>query len=120
MGLIGSLWGVGHTLTIGAVGGAILLLGIVIPPRVGLIMEFWVAVMLVFLGVRNLSGIPRWLRAGLSIDGRGRARHSHPHAHGDYVHSHPYGYEPADGHADGETPQARLVNRPGFLGGSVT
>ena len=34
--LIGSLWGVGHTLTIVAVGGAIVLFTIVIPPRLGL------------------------------------------------------------------------------------
>jgi len=36
--LIGSLWGVGHTLTIVAVGGAIVLFTIVIPPRLGLTM----------------------------------------------------------------------------------
>ena len=43
--LIGATWGIGHTLTILAVGGAIILLDLTIPPRVGLMMEFAVAVM---------------------------------------------------------------------------
>jgi high-affinity nickel-transport protein len=50
-GAIGMLWGLGHTVTILLVGGAILLFDIVIPPRIGLSMEFSVAVMLVLLGV---------------------------------------------------------------------
>ena len=55
----GVLWGVGHTLTILAVGGAIILFGLVIPPHVGLGMEFSVAVMLVLLGVLTLTGVTR-------------------------------------------------------------
>jgi high-affinity nickel permease len=54
--LIGSLWGVGHTLTIVAVGGAIILFTIGIPPRLGLTMEMAVAVMLIVLGMWNLTG----------------------------------------------------------------
>ncbi len=61
--LIGVLWGVGHTLTIFLVGSAIILFGLVIPPRVGLSMEFSVALMLIFLGVLNLTGALRWLNA---------------------------------------------------------
>jgi high-affinity nickel permease len=52
---IGALWGAGHTATIVLVGGAILLFRFVVPPRLGLAMEFAVAVMLVLLGVRNLQ-----------------------------------------------------------------
>jgi ABC-type nickel/cobalt efflux system permease component RcnA len=59
--LIGLLWGVGHTLTISVVGSAIILFGMVIPPRIGLSMEFTVAVMLILLGVLNLTGVLRWL-----------------------------------------------------------
>jgi high-affinity nickel-transport protein len=55
--LIGAFWGIGHTATIFVVGGAIVLFGIVIPPRVGLGMELTVALMLVALGVANLSGL---------------------------------------------------------------
>lgn len=51
---IGVLWGVGHTVTILAVGGAIILLDLIIPPRLGLAMEFAVALMLIGLGAWNL------------------------------------------------------------------
>ncbi len=59
--LIGMLWGVGHTLTISVVGSAIILFNLVIPPRVGLSMELSVAIMLILLGVLNLTGVVRWL-----------------------------------------------------------
>ena len=59
--LIGILWGVGHTITILAVGSAIILFGIVIPPRLGLSMELSVGLMLILLGILNLSGIMRWI-----------------------------------------------------------
>ena len=56
---IGVLWGVGHTATIFLVGGAIIVLKVQlssIPPRVGLTLEFAVAVMLVVLGLLTLAG----------------------------------------------------------------
>ena len=53
---VGALWGLGHSATIVAVGGAIILFGLVIPPRIGLSMEFSVAIMLIVLGAMNLSG----------------------------------------------------------------
>ncbi|HTM45906.1 MAG TPA: high-affinity nickel-transport family protein [Polyangiaceae bacterium] len=54
--LMGALWGIGHSLTILVVGGAIILFGLVVPPRLGLSMEMSVAVMLIVLGAMNLSG----------------------------------------------------------------
>jgi ABC-type nickel/cobalt efflux system permease component RcnA len=54
---IGSVWGLGHTITIFLVGSLIILFGVEIPPRLGLSMEFSVAVMLVLLGVLNLTGV---------------------------------------------------------------
>jgi high-affinity nickel-transport protein len=54
---IGSVWGLGHTITIFIVGALIILFGVEIPPRLGLSMEFSVALMLVLLGILNLSGI---------------------------------------------------------------
>jgi high-affinity nickel permease len=56
-GLIGALWGVGHTLTIFLVGIAIIVFKIAIPTRLGLSMEFSVGLMLILLGVLNLSGV---------------------------------------------------------------
>src|SRR5271165_5992426 len=40
--VIGALWGLGHTLTILAVGSAIILFRLTIPPRLGLSMELCV------------------------------------------------------------------------------
>lgn len=66
---VGALWGAGHTATIVLVGGAILLFRVAVPPRLGLAMEFAVAVMLVLLGVRSVRAGA--LRAGGG--GRGAA-----------------------------------------------
>lgn len=64
---IGLLWGLGHTITIFLVGSAIIIFGVVIPPRIGLGMEFCVALMLVLLGILNLTGLLNWIR---NRDGR--------------------------------------------------
>lgn len=53
---IGAVWGVGHSITILTVGGAIVIFRLVIPPRLGLVLEFCVAVMLILLGMLTLSG----------------------------------------------------------------
>ena len=63
---IGALWGLGHTVTVVTVGAAVILLRVAITPRVGLSLEFAVAVMLVVLGALNLaaarpgSGLAQW------------------------------------------------------------
>ncbi|MHB1071096.1 MAG: HoxN/HupN/NixA family nickel/cobalt transporter, partial [Gemmatimonadaceae bacterium] len=43
---IGALWGIGHSITVFTVGGALIAFRVVIPPRVGLMLEFGVAIML--------------------------------------------------------------------------
>jgi ABC-type nickel/cobalt efflux system permease component RcnA len=63
---IGLLWGLGHTLTIFLVGSAIIIFGVVIPPRLGLSMEFCVALMLILLGILNLTGALRWITERLT------------------------------------------------------
>lgn len=80
--LIGVFWGVGHTLTIFAVGSAIILFNLVIPARVGLSMELSVAIMLIVLGVWNVAG---FLRA---VPSEAPHVHSHPHSHDGHVHNH--------------------------------
>ncbi len=65
-GLIGILWGLGHTITILLVGGAIILFNVVIPPRVGLIMELAVGLMLILLGVLTLTGVMQTISARLT------------------------------------------------------
>ena len=101
---IGAFWGVGHTLTIFVVGTAIILFGLVIPPRLGLSMELAVGVMLILLGLFNVRSFFR------SMPGPAEgATHSHHHAHGDYVHNHPHSHAPeSHPHAPDQTPLARL------------
>jgi high-affinity nickel permease len=113
--LVGAFWGLGHTLTILAVGSAIIVFNVVIPPRVGLTMELAVGIMLVLLGILNLTGVTRALSERLTP---GRAGgHSHPHQHGDYVHTHVHGHAAGQhGHAEDATPQAKLDRRFGRLG----
>jgi high-affinity nickel-transport protein len=54
--LVGALWGLGHSLTIFLVGGAIVLFNLVVPPRVGLAFEFTVGLALAVVGAVNLLG----------------------------------------------------------------
>lgn len=73
--LVGAVWGIGHTLTIVGVGGAIILFSIVVPPRLGLTMETAAALMLVVLGLWNLTGVLQRIReTSLSGDGRAGGR----------------------------------------------
>jgi len=112
--MIGVLWGLGHTLTVTLVGGAIILFMITIPPRVGLAMEFAVGVMLVLLGFLNLTGLNEWIRDNVAP---GSPVHGHTHAHGDYAHSHLHGHgQGAHGHNEEQTPQAWLDRKLGNIG----
>jgi high-affinity nickel-transport protein len=110
--LIGSLWGIGHTVTILAVGGIIVLFDVVVPPRLGLTMEFGVALMLIVLGILNVAAPLRRSRAAGDA-----GIHAHPHRHDDYVHSHAHGHDPGGhGHAEDQTPLSRLDRLLGMLG----
>lgn len=61
---VGALWGLGHTATIVAVGSAIIVFKLTVPPRLGLALEFAVGVTLVVLGVSNLVRSERDLPSG--------------------------------------------------------
>lgn len=105
--LIGGLWGIGHSITVAIVGGAIILFSVALSPRTGLAMEFAVGVMLVVLGIFNLAGFRLWIKDNVAPGTH--QFHAHTHAHGDYAHSHVHGHAKADhGHRDDQTPQARL------------
>lgn len=114
--LIGSLWGIGHTVTIMLVGGVIILFDVVIPPRVGLTLEFGVALMLIVLGIVNVAA--PWRRAISAPDAHASGPpHHHHHHHDDYVHSHAHGHEPGShGHPADQTPLSRLDRILGQLG----
>ena len=51
---LGAMWGAGHMLTVFGVGGAIIALGLAVPPRVALAFELCVGLMLVVIGALNL------------------------------------------------------------------
>lgn len=95
---IGVAWGIGHTITIFAVGSILILFRVTLPPRLGLSMELAVGLMLIFLGIRNL-------RATFFLPVKADA-HSHPHyhSHGDYIHAH----EDTRQHPAEPTPVSRL------------
>ena len=116
--IIGALWGVGHTLTIMAVGSGIILLGWVIPPRLGLSLELAVGIMLIILGLRNLFGVLPRGPESVMRDAHGHSPvHEHPHVHGDYVHTHLHSHDPeSHPHAPEQTPLARLDRWLGSLG----
>lgn len=92
--VIGAIWGLGHTITVLVVGLLIIGLNVVIPPPVGLAMEFAVAIMLILLGVLNLTGAMRRITERLTPPA---PLHGHEHAH---LHAHQTGDEPhPHGHA---------------------
>ncbi len=51
---VGAMWGVGHSMAVMLVGGAIVVFRVTVPPRVGLSLELGVALMLILLGYRNV------------------------------------------------------------------
>ena len=110
--IIGMFWGVGHSITLLVVGGAIVVFGLVIPQRLGLSLEFCVALMLIILGAFNLRIALRSVRARSTFTEH--EHHEHPHRHGDYIHSHPHGHAPeTHGHSEESVPPARLDRRFG-------
>lgn len=101
-GLIGALWGIGHTITIVLVGAAIILFHLTIPPRVGLTMEFAVGLMLILLGALNLTGVTRWLSEKFSpAHPKVTGEHAHLHEHGTHIHFHWHSHQAsAEHHGD--------------------
>ena len=81
--LQGAVWGLGHTITLLAVGGACLLLRATIPQRLAASLEGVVGVMLLLLG------------ADVLVRMRRRGVHLHVHSHGDgTVHLHAHQHAP--------------------------
>ena len=112
-GLIGVLWGVGHTLTILAVGSCIILFGLVIPARVGLTMELSVGLMLVLLGLLNLSGAIEWMSQKFSpAHPRVTGEHAHVHQHDAQVHLHWHA------HAAGSEHHGESLTAPNWFPGA--
>lgn len=101
--LIGGLWGLGHTVTVLVVGTLIIAFNVVIPPPVGLAMEFAVAVMLILLGILNLTGAMRRLTERFTPPAPMHG-HAHEHLHAHEAGSDPHGHEHAHLHGHGSDP----------------
>jgi len=90
---IGMAWGIGHMTTVLLVGGAIIFFKLSVPPRLGLTMEFAVAVVLIALGLSTLSGtLPRLRWFSRRQRDAGPTVHSHAHSHGELGHTHPHAH----------------------------
>jgi high-affinity nickel-transport protein len=123
--LTGIFWGIGHTLTILVVGTAIILFDVVIPARIGLSMEFSVALMLVFLGLMNVAAFVRSSRSIPQVTHEAKPEdaaatvHTHPHSHGDLIHTHPHAHAPEShphAHAHGNPALDRMDRLFGKIG----
>jgi len=102
---IGVVWGLGHTLTVLAVGVGIIVFKLGIPARLGLAMEFAVAVVLILLGLGSTTNLLRRLIARSTgtntIAKEAAIVHSHPHSHAGTTHRHPHVHADSHGFASG-------------------
>ena len=115
--LIGAFWGVGHTLTIFAVGTGIILFNFVIPVRLGLSMELSVAAMLIALGLVNIAAFLHSIPAAAINSQESEYVHSNLHTHGDFIHKHHHAQQPESHlHSPTQTPLARLDSVFGRIG----
>ena len=95
--VVGALWGLGHTATLGVAGLIIVVLDLRLPEAWASGLEGVVALMLVALGIWRLRDAARGLGTVSSEhlladhDHGGRETlHSHVHAHADEPHRHPH------------------------------
>jgi len=100
--LVGAFWGVGHTVTVTAVGLALIGFNVTVTPRVALSLELAVALMLIVLGVlrvvwvfRETDAVPVAHLSEPHAHATEPTLHSHVHTHGEAVHRHPHVHPPA-------------------------
>jgi ABC-type nickel/cobalt efflux system permease component RcnA len=86
--VLGLFWGLGHAVTLFALGLPIVLFGSHLPAIAQRLAEVMIGLLIVFLAVRLLV---RWRRGYF---------HAHPHRHGDLVHAHPHVHEGGPRHAE--------------------
>jgi len=105
--LIGTFWGLGHTMSLLIAGVLVIALKVQISDRVALWMEFAVALMLILLGLKAMLKPLRGWRI-----------HVHQHTHGGGSHSHLHLHRPSEEHAHQHRHLLRSGARP-FLVGMV-
>ena len=77
--IVGTLWGLGHTASLLIVGLIVIAFHFQIPEKIALLMEFAVAIMLIFLGANVLWKMKK-----------GATFHVHTHEHDHRLHIHPH------------------------------
>jgi ABC-type nickel/cobalt efflux system permease component RcnA len=104
---VGGLWGLGHTASLFAAGGLLIVLRVTIPEGVRVALELAVALMIVLLGTRILYLVLR----------RRRDVHVHAHAHdGGRTHTHLHFHDPSDAHAAVEPHASSHARHRGLWG----
>ncbi len=103
--LIGTCWGLGHTMSLLVAGVLVIALKIQISDRLALWMEFAVALMLILLGLKAVLKPLRGWRI-----------HVHQHAHGGSSHSHVHLHRPSEEHAHPHRHLIRSGARPFLVG----
>jgi ABC-type nickel/cobalt efflux system permease component RcnA len=86
--MVGGLWGVGHTAALLAAGLLVIVLEVKIPHPLASVLEFGVALMIIFLGGRILF---------LTLRHRTEV-HVHAHAHDGHAHTHFHFHDQSDAH----------------------
>jgi high-affinity nickel-transport protein len=92
---VGVVWGLGHTITVLIVGASIIVFKLAIPTRLGLAMEFAVAIVLILLGAGAACDFVRYLASRMTggsshSPGTEYVVHAHEHAHDALEHRHPH------------------------------
>lgn len=76
--MLGASWGIGHTLSLVAVGAVLVVLRAEMPAQIADLFELFVAIMLVTLGIRAIAIAVR----------QGAVGPTHTHHHGRVIHKH--------------------------------
>lgn len=105
--LVGLRWGLGHSITLFAVGFAALLLKINVPDKVSLSLEFAVGIAMVLLGIPLVTRLIR-------------RRHLHRHRHESDWHVHQHSHAEAESHAHQHTKRPLFMGMLHGLAGSGT
>jgi ABC-type nickel/cobalt efflux system permease component RcnA len=95
---LGTMWGLGHTVTIFVVGAVVLALRVVIPQSIVNIFEATAAVLLIILGVYVIRGLIIERRVHQSSDSDPHLQPDHEHTHDGHSHSHHYPHDHHSGH----------------------
>jgi len=108
--LVGGMWGVGHTISLFAVGALVVFLKLQISPTVETKLEAIVGGMLIFLGLNAL----RKLFSAEKIH-----VHSHEHGQREHLHIHSHSTEPSERSHHGFSPRSIVIGMVHGLAGSA-